>query len=146
MKMARKKTTSNANSKAGTTNAGKKNVRRSNRNKLVETNENIEPSTSKDCEDSSFEYELEEEYSESEVEETEIKTTKKSTSNTSTKKAKTTAQKIECVSIKYDIPDVNHPNHCFHQKIDRVPINDIIGFNETISKNDVSFKTLRHEF
>lgn len=141
--MARKKQNADKNSKVST-NAEKSNIRKSKRNKAAKFKVNVQPSTSKGNEDSDFEYEeIDDEYSESEVEieveEAEAKKTKKSKENVSnTKKAKTAAQKIECISIKFDIPDTNHPNHHFHNKIDRIAINEIIGFNQSISKEDVS--------
>lgn len=109
----------------------------------VKKNEPVKPSTSKKSEDNENNSDTEDivECSESEeVVETESKKAKKSNDDVTPKRGKNAAQKIECIAIKYDIPDTNHPNHMFHNKIDRIPISEIIGFNVKLFKRDVRLK------
>ena len=145
--MPKRKATTN-NSKE-LKNAEKDSVRKSERTKKDIAKEPTKPTTSKDDEESKSDYEEDvDEYSESEeVVEVETKKAKKSIndvkSDNTPKRARNAPQKIECIAIKYDIPDTNHPNHFLHNKIDRIPIDDIIGFNKTTFKQVVSLILLK---
>ena len=46
--------------------------------------------------------------------------------------------KVEVIPIKYICPSNKHPNHSFDAQIDRWPINEIVGFGNYITRNDVS--------
>ena len=46
--------------------------------------------------------------------------------------------KVEVIPIKYICPSNKHPNHSFDEQIDRWPINEIVGFGNYITRNDVS--------
>lgn len=95
--MARRKANTNTKPKAGVQNASKSTLRKSNRNKVAELKDNIHPCSSKDFEESSEEYELEEEYSESE---TELKTTKKTVTNRNyTKKQKLQLKRLSASQL-----------------------------------------------
>ena len=56
---------------------------------------------------------------------------------------KKSSQKVECVAIRYMISDPDHPFQFLKNKLDRTPINDIIGINETVFKQDVSFTCVK---
>ncbi len=43
-------------------------------------------------------------------------------------------RKIEVIAIKYVCPSINHPNHALNDRIDRYPIDQIIGYGTHIIK------------
>jgi hypothetical protein len=43
-------------------------------------------------------------------------------------------RKIEVIAIKYVCPSINHPKHALNDRIDRYPIDQIIGYGTHIIK------------
>jgi hypothetical protein len=47
-------------------------------------------------------------------------------------------EKVEYIAIKYDVPE-NHPNLNLHGTFSRAAINDICGFGQKFSRDEVYY-------
>ena len=52
-------------------------------------------------------------------------------------KSKKVKSKIECVAIECKVSNEKHPNYALNNMIDKVCIEDIIGFNKTLFREQV---------
>ena len=137
-KMARK-TKNTSNKKASTSKkdvSSKKNIKvvpkRAYRKKKDE-----DPSNTKASLESDYEVSTEEQSDSDELSESETKKAKQNNAKPVKGKTKTSSEKVECIAIKYDIPSENHPYFLLNNKIDRVQLTEIIGFEENIHREDV---------
>jgi hypothetical protein len=63
----------------------------------------------------------------------------KKVAKTKIKKVKVDEEKVEECAVLYDCINKMHPNFHLNTDLDRFPIKDICGLNETVFKKDVSF-------
>ena len=54
------------------------------------------------------------------------------------KTAKKEVKKIECITVKWQIQEETHPLRHMNEKFDRIELTDIIGFNESVKKDNVN--------